>query len=78
MERENAKLQETIDKENEELAQIQSEYKDLEQQVEELLKNENKLKEEIINLNEQIIAIKNPTGKPKDPPIKKWPNITRK
>ncbi|NLB87947.1 MAG: hypothetical protein GX790_01780 [Syntrophomonadaceae bacterium] len=58
MERENASLQEALDKKNEELAQIQADYKELETQIEILQNNEDKLKEEIINLNEQIIAIK--------------------
>lgn len=58
MERENLKLQETIDQKNEELIKVQAEYKELEEELEILLNNEDKLKEEIVNLNEQIIAIR--------------------
>ncbi len=57
MQEENLTLKETIDKKDEELQEIQSDSKDLEQRLKSTVENEGKLQEEILDLNEQLLEL---------------------
>lgn len=55
LEEENLTLKETIDKKNQELKNVQTDTDYIEGQLKAVMDNEDQLKEEIINLNEQLI-----------------------
>lgn len=58
VQQENNNLKETVEKKNEELKELQLENQELEQQLQTLAASEDKLKDEIVNLNEQLIDLK--------------------